>query len=482
MRTGMVDKIAAMQDFALYRDLSWEGSFEDYLGVVKQNPQVTRNAFQRVYDMIIRYGIEEYTDNKKKLVRYNFFKDEQAGGADAVFGLDIPLMRLVHVFKAAAEGYGAGEARHPPPRAGGLLQVDHRPPAQEGPRALLHDAGRRALHLLLDQPRRRWHGRRRERPVPLPDARGAAAPHPTLLALQRGQGARPLEPAVPGPRRRRPRPGVPLHLQPPHGQVRRRLVQGDAARPRQAPRPLGEGSRRHRHLPAQGREEPGLDRAHRRHQLPQDRRVRLRLRPARLQLRRRVQHRQPRRRRVHRGAQARRGLPLRSARRFAGAQDQAEEVRPDGHRRGDRRPHERGRVQEAPLQRVHGGAPRPHHQDRHPLHHQGDRGDPDLREGLRQGEDRRQAHRPPHAGGGGDVGGAHAARGSEEAQPLARAEDEALRRQGPARLHAGHRQGAAQGGRARGDGGHQPALRAGQDLERARQRHGRGDASTPSWS
>ena len=76
MRTGMVDKIAAMQDFALYRDLSWEGSFEDYLSVVKQNPQVTRNAFQRAYDMIIRYGIEEYTDNKKKLVRYNFFKDE----------------------------------------------------------------------------------------------------------------------------------------------------------------------------------------------------------------------------------------------------------------------------------------------------------------------------------------------------------------------------------------------------------------------
>jgi serine protein kinase len=96
----MVDKIAAMQDFALYRDLSWEGSFEDYLAVVKASPQVTR------YDMIIRYGIEEYTDNKKKLIRYNFFKDEQNGGADAVFGLDIPLMRLVHVFKAAAEGYG----------------------------------------------------------------------------------------------------------------------------------------------------------------------------------------------------------------------------------------------------------------------------------------------------------------------------------------------------------------------------------------
>ncbi|XXR86742.1 serine protein kinase [Sorangium sp. So ce406] len=102
----MVEKIAAMQDFALYRDLAWEGTFEEYLQVVRQNPQVTRNAFQRAYDMIIRYGIEEYTDNKKKLIRYNFFKDEMHGGADAVYGLDIPLMRLVHVLRAASEGFG----------------------------------------------------------------------------------------------------------------------------------------------------------------------------------------------------------------------------------------------------------------------------------------------------------------------------------------------------------------------------------------
>jgi serine protein kinase len=101
-----VSKIASMQDYDLYRDLAWEGSFEEYLEIVKRSPQVTRNAFQRVYDMIIRYGTEEYTDNKKKLIRYNFFKDEIENGRDAVFGLDIPLMRLVHVLKAAAEGYG----------------------------------------------------------------------------------------------------------------------------------------------------------------------------------------------------------------------------------------------------------------------------------------------------------------------------------------------------------------------------------------
>ncbi|MCC6521742.1 MAG: serine protein kinase [Polyangiaceae bacterium] len=104
--SAMVDRIARMQDFELYRELTWEGTFEDYLAVVREKPQVTRNAYQRIYDMIIRYGTEEYTDTKKRLVRYNFFRDEIDGGKDAVYGLDIPLMRLVNVLKAASQGYG----------------------------------------------------------------------------------------------------------------------------------------------------------------------------------------------------------------------------------------------------------------------------------------------------------------------------------------------------------------------------------------
>jgi serine protein kinase len=103
---SMISRIAKMQDFDLYRDLTWDGSFEDYLALVRKRPEVTRNAFQRVYDMIISHGTEEYIDNKKKLVRYNFFRDERDGGKDAIFGLDIPLMRLVHVLRAASEGYG----------------------------------------------------------------------------------------------------------------------------------------------------------------------------------------------------------------------------------------------------------------------------------------------------------------------------------------------------------------------------------------
>ena len=103
---SLVSQIAELQNYDEYKELHWEGSFEDYLNLVRKNPRITRNAFQRVYDMVLTHGVEEYIDNKKKLVRYNFFKDEQHNGKDAVFGLDISLMRLMDVLKSAAKGYG----------------------------------------------------------------------------------------------------------------------------------------------------------------------------------------------------------------------------------------------------------------------------------------------------------------------------------------------------------------------------------------
>ena len=103
---SLLHTISQHHDIDEYRDLHWEGSFEDYLTVVREDPTVTRNAYQRVFDMVMSYGTEEYIDNKKKIVRYNFFKDEIGGGEDAIYGLDIPLMRLVNVFKAAANEYG----------------------------------------------------------------------------------------------------------------------------------------------------------------------------------------------------------------------------------------------------------------------------------------------------------------------------------------------------------------------------------------
>lgn len=100
---GLLKDLQAQQEF---RDLSWKGTFWEYLDLVKKNPKVTRNAFQRMYDMLVSAGSYEYTDFKKKITHYKFFDDEASGGKDAVFGLDVHLMKFVNVIRAAAHGYG----------------------------------------------------------------------------------------------------------------------------------------------------------------------------------------------------------------------------------------------------------------------------------------------------------------------------------------------------------------------------------------
>lgn len=89
-----------------FRSLSWHGSFEEYLEIVKKNPMVLRSSYQRLYDMILSYGIEEYDDSRKKMIHYKFFDDPIEDGRDAVFGLDAYLMKLMHTIKAAAYRYG----------------------------------------------------------------------------------------------------------------------------------------------------------------------------------------------------------------------------------------------------------------------------------------------------------------------------------------------------------------------------------------
>lgn len=86
--------------------VNWEGGFEEYLEIVKKDPKVLRNAFQRIYDMIFSYGVEDVQDFKEKVTRYKFFFDEKHGGKDAVYGMDKPLSHLVDIFKSASRGYG----------------------------------------------------------------------------------------------------------------------------------------------------------------------------------------------------------------------------------------------------------------------------------------------------------------------------------------------------------------------------------------
>ncbi len=102
----IIQQIRERQNQALYHDLHWEGSFPEYLQLVQENPLVARNAYQRLYDMIVSFGTRKYTEYKKEITHYHFFDDPMGGGRDAIFGLDLPLMKFVQVLKAAAMSYG----------------------------------------------------------------------------------------------------------------------------------------------------------------------------------------------------------------------------------------------------------------------------------------------------------------------------------------------------------------------------------------
>jgi serine protein kinase len=103
---GELEFIRQRQDLNTYRALSWEGSFADYLRLLKEDPRPLRTSFQRAHDMILAHGVEEYTLFREKLLHYRFFDDPFEGGKDAIFGLDKPLMRLVATLKAAAHRLG----------------------------------------------------------------------------------------------------------------------------------------------------------------------------------------------------------------------------------------------------------------------------------------------------------------------------------------------------------------------------------------
>jgi serine protein kinase len=103
---SIVSLIQSLQNVERFHQLNWEGSFADYLEIVAKNPKITRNAFQRIYDMILSYGKEEYKEYNEKIIRYKFFSDPIDNGKDAVYGLERSLMKMVNLFKSAAQGYG----------------------------------------------------------------------------------------------------------------------------------------------------------------------------------------------------------------------------------------------------------------------------------------------------------------------------------------------------------------------------------------
>src|SRR5437870_5315348 len=80
-----------------YRKKHWEGTFEEYLDIVREHPEVTRTAYQRLYDMILSHGTEETYELKEKVTRFRFFTEIAAQHGDAIYGLDRQLMHQVNI-------------------------------------------------------------------------------------------------------------------------------------------------------------------------------------------------------------------------------------------------------------------------------------------------------------------------------------------------------------------------------------------------
>jgi len=102
----IISRVSQHQDRDQFRRKNWVGTFEQYLDIVRENPQVTRSAYQRIYDMILSYGSETVTKGRDKERHYRFFDDPDNDGRDAVFGLRVPLHKLVNALKSAAHEYG----------------------------------------------------------------------------------------------------------------------------------------------------------------------------------------------------------------------------------------------------------------------------------------------------------------------------------------------------------------------------------------
>ena len=99
--------IKQKQDLQSYRERHWTGTLEDYIEIVHGEPE---GGAQRLpaplrHDPVARvHASTRATTSATSTTGCS--TTPSTTGRDAVFGLDAPLMRLVHNVKSAAFGYG----------------------------------------------------------------------------------------------------------------------------------------------------------------------------------------------------------------------------------------------------------------------------------------------------------------------------------------------------------------------------------------
>ena len=118
------------------KSLEWEGTFIDYLDIVKKNPRVAQTAHSRVYDMIIKDGVSTDSQGNKK---YHFFTKE-------LFGLDQahhPPGRRIFSFRRPA--LGCQKTGPPVDGTGQWRKIHHCHAVEKRVGEVLHDRRRGGL-------------------------------------------------------------------------------------------------------------------------------------------------------------------------------------------------------------------------------------------------------------------------------------------------------------------------------------------------
>jgi serine protein kinase len=83
-----MDFLRRLEEYrSLEKQIAWEGTFQDYLELIKTKPYISQLAHSRIYNMIRAAGVEE----KEGVKHYNFFSSE-------LFGLDKTLEKLVEEY------------------------------------------------------------------------------------------------------------------------------------------------------------------------------------------------------------------------------------------------------------------------------------------------------------------------------------------------------------------------------------------------
>ena len=114
----------------------WEGTFADYLGMVADNPSISRLSHRMVYDAIVSKGVDE--DPETGSPAYRLF-------ADKVYGQDDTIESIVEYFASSARRLEIRKRILLLLGAARQWQIDHCRPDQRGPGGLHADRRRRSV-------------------------------------------------------------------------------------------------------------------------------------------------------------------------------------------------------------------------------------------------------------------------------------------------------------------------------------------------